>query len=93
VNATVQVVSVIGPIYSITLPNLYRVVLHALKVFYIDVIGELFIPTACLGGYASFLLIKAILPFFLLMGALVAYAAVYRCKRPPTHPTGYVASS
>ena len=72
----VQVVSVIGPTYSITLPSIYRVVLQALEVFYFDFVGELVVPTECLGGYASYLLAKAISPFVLLVAAVLAYTVV-----------------
>jgi len=69
----VQVVSVIGPVYSLTMPNLYRFVLQALELVYVYVFGNLFIPTTCLGGYHSFLLVKACFPI-----ALVVIAASVR---------------
>jgi len=53
----VQVIAVIGPVYSITMPNLYRVVLRALEVVYVDIFGNLFIPTECIGGFSWFLII------------------------------------
>jgi len=68
----VQTVSVMGTVYSLTMPNLYRVVLQALELLYIDVVGGLFIPTACMGGYYNFLLVKACFP----IAALVIATAV-----------------
>jgi len=68
---------VIGPTYSITLPSLYRAALQAIEVFYIDLVDELIVPTECLGGYASFLLVKAISPFVLLVAAVLALAVVH----------------
>lgn len=69
----VQVVAVIGPVYSIEMPNLYRAVLRALEVVYIDIFGDLFIPTECIGGYQRFLIVKATFPII-----LIAVAATLR---------------
>jgi hypothetical protein len=62
----VQIVAVIGPVYSLTMPNLYRFILQALEFVYIDAFGSLFIPTACLGGLYHFLIIKASFPIGIL---------------------------
>lgn len=70
----VQVIAVIGPVYSITMPNLYRVVLRALEVVYVDIFGNLFIPTECIGGFSWFLIIKSSFPV-----AVLAIAILWRC--------------
>jgi len=69
-----QVSSVLGHVYSITLPNLYRVVLQALELVYIDIFGDIFVPSTCMGGFSNFLLLKACLPLALLVVAAIARA-------------------
>jgi hypothetical protein len=77
----VQVIAVIGPVYSIAMPNLYRVVLQALEVVYIDIFGDLFIPTECIGGFAWFLIVKSTFPVVVLaLGIFVRCIWLVRSK-------------
>jgi hypothetical protein len=74
-----QIVAVIGPVYSLTMPNLYSAVLQALELVYFDLFGSLFIPTTCMGGLYSYLILKAVLPLALL--AIAAAVQAYWCLR------------
>jgi len=65
----VQVISVIGPVYSLTMPSLYRFVLQALEVVYMDIFGDVFVPMSCIGGLFNFLVFKACFPISLLLAA------------------------
>ena len=77
-----QVVTVVGHVYSISLPNLYRRVLQALEMIYIDIFGDIIIPSSCMGGFASVLLLKGCLPLALLAVAAVARAGWWLHHQP-----------
>mmetsp|Transcript_23187 Transcript_23187/g.71018 ORF Transcript_23187/g.71018 Transcript_23187/m.71018 type:complete len:1131 (+) Transcript_23187:1596-4988(+) len=71
----VQVVAVIGNVYSIRMPDLYRYVLLSLEIFYLDIFSDIFAPSECLGGYANLLLAKAAAPIvFLALAGVAIYA-------------------
>ena len=47
--------------------------------------GDLFIPTECLSGYSTFLLVKALLPIVLLLVGIFAYTVVHLREALRTH--------
>ena len=63
----VQVAAPLGEVYSITMPEIFRSFLRGMQSLYIDVFGNLFVPTACLGGLFNLLLLKAVVPIGVLL--------------------------
>ena len=72
-----QVITAVGSTYSVPTPPIYEVFLQAIEWVYLDVFGDLFIATECLGGYRNLVLIVALFPFgIFILGALFRTAVL-----------------
>ena len=61
----VQVATVVDLTYSVPAPALYKTIFDSFSWAYLDLFSDLFIPSACIGGWRSVALLKGLTPIVL----------------------------